>query len=231
VIFRQQNQLRALVRDCLSADQKRRETLARNLDKLDREMIRSASIEKRLQRANQKLRVLARVDTLTGIANKRQLKDYLDREWRRHGRDQAPLSLILCDIDHFKAYNDHFGIQHGDDTLQRVAKIIEDSLHRPADLAARHAGSVFAALLPNTEIGQARHVAATMQEKIAAQAIPHPRSPLGKILTLSLGVTTVIPSERMQASILMATAERALADAKEQGQNRSIVEPVADGGI
>jgi len=231
LVFNQQNQQRNLTQACLSLDHRRRETLARNLDKLDAEMIRSANIEKRLARANQKLRVLARVDTLTGIANKRQLHDYIDREWRRHCRDQQPLSMVLCDVDYFKAYNDHFGAQHGDDTLQRVAKLIEDSLHRPADLAARHAGSVFAALLPNTEISQARHVAATIQKKVAGQALAHPRSPLGKILTLSLGVTSVIPTERMQATILMATAERALADAKEQGRNRAIVEPVPEGGV
>lgn len=145
------------------------------------------------------LRALSSRDPLTGIANRRALEERLDQEWRRNQRQRQPLSLLMMDIDHFKAYNDLHGHIAGDDCLRRVAQAIEASVTRASDLVARYGGEEFVALLA----GASRKEATALGEKILAAvralAIPHGNSSAGPIVTLSIGVATCVPGWRHSA--------------------------------
>ncbi len=176
-----------------------------------------------LQRANQELSRLVNLDGLTQVANRRRFDYYLAREWQRHLREQQPLALILMDIDYFKRYNDRYGHQRGDDCLIQVAQAIAKIPKRPTDLVARYGGEEFVAILPNTNAEGALIVAESIRMAIAAIAIPHPKSEVNPYLTLSLGVTSLIPSLDMRLEDLIANADRALYLAKNQGRDRAIV--------
>ena len=145
--------------------------------------IQQAHLYQQLQLANQELRQLANVDSLTGVANRRYFDTYLAETWAQLQQEQALFSLILCDIDYFKAYNDHYGHPHGDACLQQVAQAIAQATHRPTDLAARYGGEEFALLLPHTSPEGAQQVAQRLQQNIAALAIPHAQSNLDPHLT------------------------------------------------
>jgi diguanylate cyclase (GGDEF)-like protein len=130
--------------------------------------------------------------------------------------------LILCDIDHFKRYNDTHGHQQGDECLRSVARTIAGSIRRPADVAARYGGEEFALILPNTHAEGAMHIAETIRNAVQALEIPHPASPSGSQVTLSLGVACIVPSAEGSPDKLLAAADQALYAAKGQGRNRSI---------
>jgi diguanylate cyclase (GGDEF)-like protein len=172
-----------------------------------------------LQRANQELLRLANLDGLTEIANRRRFDEYLDREWRRLNRQEEHLSLILCDIDYFKSYNDHYGHQAGDTCLKQVAKTIEATLSRPSDLVARYGGEEFVIILPNTEPVGAIKVAENICLQIQLLGILHERSKVSSHITLSLGISSLIPNSLVKAEQLIATADKALYQAKEKGRN------------
>jgi len=129
--------------------------------------------EMTLQKANQELQSLASKDSLTQIANRRKFDDYLKREWSRLKREQKPLSLIMCDIDYFKFYNDTYGHQSGDDCLCEVARLISLNVTRPADLVARYGGEEFAVILPDTPEYGALHVAENIRREIQGLKIAH----------------------------------------------------------
>jgi len=173
-----------------------------------------------LQIANERLKELSRVDGLTGIANRRRLDEELEREWKRMLRDKHPLSVIMCDIDHFKLYNDSYGHQQGDDCLTRVAKAIQDSVNRPGDLASRYGGEEFCIVLPETSSAGAVKIAELVRKNVNALKLEHSTSPVAKMVTLSLGVATVIPEQGSQPSVLLEAADRALYQAKGNGRNR-----------
>ncbi len=135
-------------------------------------------------------------------------------------RDGLPLSLILCDIDFFKIYNDTYGHQDGDDCLKRVAKVLDRSAKRSIDLAARYGGEEFAIILPNTDEEGAKRVAKDIQEQIREQAIPHRGSKIKDILSVSLGVATTVPCNIIAPEMLITAADRALYQAKEEGRDR-----------
>ncbi len=182
--------------------------------------IKQAELYQQLQAANLKLERLATLDELTQLANRRRFDQYLEMEWRRQAREQTPLSLILCDIDSFKSYNDTYGHPGGDECLRQVAGAIGDAINRPADLVARYGGEEFALILPNTAIQGAVMVAEHVQLKIAALQLPHAGSQVSQYVTVSLGVASMVPTSELVASILIAASDQALYQAKRLGRDR-----------
>jgi diguanylate cyclase (GGDEF)-like protein len=163
----------------------------------------------------------ARIDGLTQIANRRRFDEYLSQEWGRHIRMQQPLSLLICDVDHFKLYNDGKGHQAGDECLKRVAKAISQC-YRAGDLVARYGGEEFALVLPQTNAAGAMQVAERVRSAVAAVALPHGASPVCPFVTLSIGVacTTPQPHDPTGARALIEQADRHLYKAKQLGRNQ-----------
>ena len=173
-----------------------------------------------LQADNQKLQRLISQDSLTGINNRRRFDEYLALEWLRMTREQQPLSLILCDIDYFKLYNDTYGHQVGDSCLKQVARTISRALKRPADLVARYGGEEFAVIMPNTSNLGAIQIAEKLRFEVHQLMIPHTASAVSEYVTLSLGVASTIPNQKLSAEKLIAAADEALYEAKKQGRNQ-----------
>jgi diguanylate cyclase (GGDEF)-like protein len=169
--------------------------------------------------ANQELERLVNLDSLTQIANRRRFDEHLQQEWRRLMRDGEPLSLILCDIDCFKLYNDFYGHQAGDDCLKRVAQAIAQIPERPGDLVARYGGEEIVVILPNTNAQGAVQIAEIVQLTIKQLQIPHAKSQIAQQLTISLGISCLIPSLDQRPETLIASADKALYMAKERGRN------------
>lgn len=172
-----------------------------------------------LQKANQELHRLANLDGLTQVANRRRFDRYFEQEWRRSMRERQHLSLILCDIDYFKCYNDRYGHQAGDSCLKQVAQIINSSIKRSTDLVARYGGEEFAVILPNTSPQGAVHVAESIRSQVKQLQIPHERSQVSAYITISLGIGSEIPDRQLQTDYLIAVADKALYLAKEKGRD------------
>lgn len=179
-----------------------------------------------LKRQRDMLARLSHLDGLTGIPNRRALDEALEREWRRGTRSLRPLSLLMMDIDHFKAYNDSCGHLAGDDCLRAVAQSLKVPLGRAADFVGRYGGEEFLAVLPETDQIGAQIVASEILEGIAQLAIPHPASPLGKTVTASIGVATAIADREHQHTRLLQGADSALYQAKLEGRNRIVTAPL-----
>ncbi len=171
-----------------------------------------------LVKLNEELQRLADVDGLTQVANRRYFDITLEREWKRLARNCEPLSLILCDVDFFKKYNDHYGHQAGDLCLQKISAILQESIHRPTDLVARYGGEEFALILCNTPSEGAIKIAQHIHQLLAETAIPHEISKYGKI-TVSMGIATVIPNLGNHPRSLIKATDLALYAAKAQGKN------------
>ena len=191
---------------------------------LSNDITERVQVEVALQKANQALQRLATLDGLTQVPNRRCYDERLDQEWQRLQREQQPLSLILCDIDYFKFYNDTYGHQAGDACLQQVAQTLLGLLKRPGDLLARYGGEEFAVILPNTASEGAYQVAETMRQAVAALHIGHAQSAVSDHITLSLGVATTCPSNQFTPETLVGLADIALYEAKHQGRDRSVAE-------
>jgi diguanylate cyclase (GGDEF)-like protein len=187
--------------------------------------IQQAELYQQLQAANLQLQRLATLDGLTQVANRRRFDEYLDQEWRRLKRDRIPLSLIMCDIDCFKAYNDTYGHQAGDACLIAVANAIATALKRPADLVARYGGEEFAAILPNTTGSGAFKVAQTIRAAVQALKIVHASSLVSEYVTLSLGVACTVPDRDTLPETLLKAADEALYQAKASGRDASVYAP------
>jgi diguanylate cyclase (GGDEF)-like protein len=172
-----------------------------------------------LEEANRRLKTLSMRDGLTGIANRRQLEETLQREWARAWRMDTPLAVILIDIDFFKKLNDSLGHLEGDDCLRRVAGFLEKSLRRSGDMAARYGGDEFLLILPGTGPGGASHFAGKIAAGILELGIPFPASFFG-IVTTSIGVAIRFPRKGGTVAELLADADRALYRAKSAGRNR-----------
>jgi len=168
-----------------------------------------------LQNANMELKRLAAVDGLTQIANRRSFDQLLRQEWKRMFREKQPLSLILSDIDYFKAFNDTYGHLMGDDCLRTVAQTIEHCLRRPGDRVARYGGEEFAVILPNTDLDGAGYIANAIRESVEQLMIPHASSASTEHVTISLGVAAAIPSAAMDVDAFIKKADAALYTAKE----------------
>ena len=175
-----------------------------------------------LEAANLSLNQLAITDDLTGIANHRQFREFIGREWLRCARAREPISLLMCDIDEFKAYNDALGHQKGDDCLRAVARTLVDTVKRAPDLAARYGGEEFVVVLPSTNLEGARAVAEAIRTALAEQALPHPRSGVGPLVTMSVGLATAVPDALHSIEDLIAAADRALYAAKSAGRDRCL---------
>ena len=178
-------------------------------------------LTRKLDDANQELTRLSSLDGLTGISNRRQFDETLLREWRRLGRQSRPLSMLLCDVDYFKQFNDGYGHQVGDECLKAVARTLKDTLRRPADLVARYGGEEFAVILPDTEITGALQVAEAMRSAVEGLSITHSYSKGGNVVTISIGVASTTPSRTgSDSSVLLKRADDALYQAKQAGRNR-----------
>lgn len=184
------------------------------------------------------LRRAAFTDPLTGVANRRQFDETLQREWLRAQRNGAPLSLMMVDVDAFKRYNDHYGHQAGDACLRAVAQAMRCALHRPADLLARYGGEEFALLLPETDAPGAQVLASRLLGAVDALRLPHATSPVGTTVSVSVGVASYDQNctawlgpgadsrfgglgPRPLATDLVATADEALYAAKEGGRRQA----------
>jgi diguanylate cyclase (GGDEF)-like protein/PAS domain S-box-containing protein len=176
--------------------------------------------EEKMQEAFQTAERLAMMDGLTGVANRRLLDQTLSREWISSRRDKTPLSVLLIDVDCFKAFNDHYGHLEGDECLCRVASRMQTSLRRPLDLLARYGGEEFVAVLPNTSAAGAEAMAELLRRIVEECRIPHAGSPHG-IVTVSIGCATKVPCENSHLNALLNSADAALYVAKSTGRNRT----------
>ena len=199
----------------LEAELKQKVLLQTDLKRLYQELEELRQAEALLAQENQELQKLTLVDDLTEVANRRSFNQYFDKEWRRSAREQTPLSLIMCDIDYFKAYNDTYGHQAGDDCLKKVAQAIRFTLKRPADLVARYGGEEFVVVLPNTNKIGALYVAQEIREAIRTLQIAHGGTVSHRV-TLSFGVATTVPVPNSPNTELIATADQRLYQAKQE---------------
>jgi diguanylate cyclase (GGDEF)-like protein len=171
-----------------------------------------------LTELNQELQRLVHIDGLTQVSNRRQFDTVLKQEWKRLAREQQPLTLMLCDVDYFKLYNDTYGHQAGDRCLQEVAQVFMDVTHRPADLVARYGGEEFGIILPNTDTSGAIHIAEQIHAVLGELAIDHSASKKG-VVTVSIGIATLVPNLRDSPRALVAATDQALYSAKARGRN------------
>lgn len=176
-----------------------------------------------LERANLLLQSLSYLDALTGVPNRRQFDEIFDQEWRRALRDESSLCVILIDVDLFKAFNDNYGHQTGDDCLKRVALEVSGGLRRAGDLAARYGGEEFGVILPRTEAAGAQIVAEDIRQRVEGLRIVHKGSPF-LVVTISLGIKALRPGPHDTCEALLGSADRALYRAKEQGRNRVVTD-------
>lgn len=196
-----------------------REAILRYNDELTREVKERRKVEKSLQKANRELQRLAALDGLTQIANRRRFNEYLKHQWRQMARKNSPISLIICDIDFFKAYNDAYGHIAGDVCLQKVAETLNRGAARPLDLAARYGGEEFAVILPETDAGGAFCLAHNLKKEIDNLKIEHCKSRIHQYITVSMGVAEAYPARHSFSETLVADADEALYEAKENGRN------------
>ncbi|MBE0532699.1 MAG: diguanylate cyclase [Rhodospirillales bacterium] len=178
-------------------------------------------VEKRtaaLEDAKTKLEALSNTDGLTGIANRRAFDGMLAQEWKRGQRAGTPLALIMLDVDYFKKFNDSYGHPAGDRCLQALAQTLAQAARRAGDLAVRYGGEEFVMLLPNTGGHDALEAARRIQQGVWALALPHAETPTG-IVTVSLGVASLVPSTQLNPEELVQQADSALYSAKLSGRN------------
>ncbi|MPW22802.1 diguanylate cyclase [Paraburkholderia sp. CNPSo 3157] len=178
----------------------------------------SAQLRRRM-RAESELVLLARTDGLTGLNNRRTFGEVLDREWRRARRARSVFSLLFVDVDRFKAYNDTYGHQAGDDALAAVARCIGENIRRPVDCAARYGGEEFVVLLPDTPAANAELIAEKIRAAINGLAIEHASSEFGRV-TASIGLASWTPEQDGEVSAVIKAADEALYHAKATGRNR-----------
>jgi diguanylate cyclase (GGDEF)-like protein/PAS domain S-box-containing protein len=205
-----------------------RKTMLLNARKIYREMNHTEmillAIEDITERkmAEEQLKFIASMDGLTGIANRRHFDTTLDLEWRRAMRSVSPVSLIMIDIDFYKNYNDSYGHLAGDSCLQKIAHTIRDSLRRAGNFAARFGGEEFTVILPDTNAKEAYVFAESLREKIENLNIEHKDSIVGSNVTVSLGVSSLIPDKNRTRDELISLADKALYKAKQGGRNRVV---------
>jgi len=177
------------------------------------------AVTRKLDAANQELVRISSSDGLTGVANRRYFDDAISVEWRRARRHSNSIVMMICDVDHFKSYNDTYGHQAGDDCLRKVATAIRQHTERPSDIVARFGGEEFAVVLPETTIGGALTVAEKIRLAIRALDIPHASAPSG-FVTVSIGIASAAPGFDNPPDDLIQAAGKALERAKHEGRDR-----------
>ncbi len=218
--FNQMRREKALMQAQLLATQKALiDTLKDNEQRLEARVTERTVA---LETANHRLRALSRTDGLTAIANRRRFDEVLANEWARSQRTGEPLALAMIDIDGFKAYNDHFGHLAGDDCLRSVAGVLVQCAQRGTDMVARYGGEEFAIVASSVDEAGMRALAACIQERLAALALPHPSAPGGH-LTVSIGIALRVPTAGGAPESLLAAADAALYEAKRTGRNRVVL--------
>ncbi len=185
-------------------------------------------LENKVAKRTQALNLLAITDELTQLGNRRQFETIFQEEWRRAWRLKNYISIILCDIDYFKKYNDTYGHPAGDICLRSVADMLQSNIKRAGELVARYGGEEFIIVLPNVDSTQASLIANRILHQINQMAIPHQSSPLQDHITLSMGIATMIPRENIAREQLIKIADQNLYQAKREGRNRCSVNIVED---
>lgn len=175
-----------------------------------------------LEAANRQLAALSTTDGLTGLANRRHFDEVWQGEWQRAARVSGPLALVLIDVDNFKAYNDHYGHQAGDDCLRRVAAVLAREARRAGELVARYGGEEFVVVLPGTSAADAQLTAERIRAAVQAEAMAHALTGAG-VVTISLGLALGRPQHLDDAELLLKGADVALYTAKQNGRNRVVV--------
>lgn len=195
----------------------------RALQRLDQMRRKLVELSSELAESNRRLEQLSQMDGLTGVANRRYFDRFLGQHVALAARQQTNLSLVLCDVDHFKNYNDHYGHLAGDECLRRVAGILAHCCTRQTDLVARYGGEEFALILPDTHrTGAAQHVRG-IRQALDEAALEHAASPVAPKVTLSIGITAFTPGKDRRGEDLIARADEALYRAKQGGRNRFAV--------
>lgn len=177
-------------------------------------------LKSQLETANVRLEVLASHDGLTGLLNRRALDAELSRRCQAGARLSEPVAVLMIDIDYFKAYNDRYGHQAGDECLIAVSAAIASALERPQDSVARYGGEEFAAIMPGTSETGALKVAERVRTAVEALAMEHASSTVSPVITVSVGYASIIPDAGLNPSALLDLADAALYRAKESGRNR-----------
>lgn len=180
-------------------------------------LVRQLEIERDLAQRN------SLTDSLTGLSNRRFFDTVLQTEFSRHTRSGTQLSLIMIDVDHFKNYNDHYGHLAGDDCLRQIARALKDMVERGTDVVARYGGEEFVVILPDTNSQGAAAVAGQIVESVCALALPHAASDTSEYVTVSLGVASAADHDLTDGSDLVALADQAMYQAKNNGRNRYVV--------
>lgn len=175
--------------------------------------------EDKLLSLQKELEVLSFKDGLTGVANRRMFDSIMEVEWANARRNNQPLSLLVIDIDYFKQYNDHYGHIQGDECLKRVAQALSAAATRARDFFARFGGEEFVLVLPETDAEAAKKVAERCRNLMFKEQIPHAKSEVSQMLTVSIGVGTITPSHKDEAIAFIEDVDKRLYQAKQQGRN------------
>jgi diguanylate cyclase (GGDEF)-like protein len=191
----------------------RRNFLLSNLINIDREELKAVNLE---------LEKLSVTDELTKLANRRYFEEFLSKEWNSAMRYKYPISLLMIDIDYFKNYNDHLGHQAGDKCLIKIASALKTFERRYGDLVARYGGEEFVMILSGTDVDNGRKIAEEIRKKVMDLALAHPASTISNVVTVSIGVVTIIPSQNIKKEEFLEAADRALYQAKSQGRNQTV---------
>lgn len=183
---------------------------------------RLISVSNDLEKANDELQKLANADGLTGLANRRIIDKYLEKETARSIRSDHPIAVIMIDLDNFKLYNDNYGHIAGDSCLKKVSKVLKNSVRRPEDLVGRYGGEEFCVILPNTDMNGASFVAERIRSDVEGLNIPHAKNITGSVVTLSVGISSRVPGSKSTATQLLSNADKALYKAKSSGKNQVV---------
>ena len=198
---------------------RQRDALRQKTLELDRKLVELEEVQQQLEETNECLRLLSTTDGLTGLLNKRQFDTIFAEEWMRSMRSKIPISLLIIDIDYFKAFNDTYGHAAGDDCLKKVAFAIAEAARRYADKVFRVGGEEFSLLLPDTEAEGSQYVAERLREAVSVLNIPHQGSCAADHITISVGVATLVPENGDDQRALIEAADVGLYRAKEKGRN------------
>lgn len=196
----------------------RKEFLMKRLIEKESEQLSNANMQLALK--NKQLENLSHQDGLTRLANRRYFDQQLNIDFSRCVRYGYPLSIVMIDVDYFKRYNDTLGHQAGDECLKVISNILKSTCKRPTDLAARYGGEEFVLILYKNTQKDARILCQSIQDRLAKNALIHPDSPIGKYVTVSIGISCLYPTKENNPKSLVKMADDALYKAKSLGRNR-----------